>query len=193
MSKIYNEFIRTIEDYRYFINDVKSEQIERIKSNLKKLSDFIEANNDAIIEGIDINKDVNRFYEQYSNTLGGNPEVHMNLNSNLGVYEFCGDRLFIIKSVSYNDCITAICRYNGIGRKLSQSYYVSLAGRGFLHIESNMNIFSKNELTFTDQQLTLFTSTFFDTLEKNNFVSIENDLLIKLEQFKAIITKLTNK
>lgn len=193
MSKIHNGFIRAIEDYRYFINDVKSEQIVRIKDNLKKLSDFIEANNDAIIEGIDINKDVKRFYEQHSNTLGNNPEVHMNLNSDLGVYEFCGDRLFIIKSVSHNDSITVICRYNGIENKLSQSYYVSLAGRNFLHIENNMNTFSKNELTFTDQQLNLFTATFFDTLEKNNFVSIENDLLIKLEQFKSIITKLTNK
>lgn len=193
MSKIHNEFIRAVEEYRYFINDVKSEQIARINDNLKKLSDFIEANNDAIIEGMDINKDLKQFYDQYSNTLGDNPEVHMNLNSDLGVYEFCGDRLFIIKSMSHNDSITVICRYNGIENKLSQSYYVSLAGREFLHIENNMNTFSKNELTFTDQQLNLFTATFFDTLEKNNFVSIENYLLLKLEQFKSIITKLTNK
>jgi hypothetical protein len=186
MSKILNLFNDTIEDYNKFVNDRATIYIERINSSIKQIEEFIDSNKEAIIDGILITTMLRDFYEIYSDDINDKTE-RIDLNSEYDIYSFETDKFIIGTDIT---SIKVVCYYNTNTGSLSTSYYMNVMYDDPIRINTNFDILSTDVLGDYSRRFENFTTNFFDKLKRINFVSIEKDLSVKLENFKRLIEKL---
>lgn len=188
MTQIQSGFIRVIDNYTNFRKNRENVYISNINNNINKLEDFISSNKDAIIEGITTTKILDEFYSKYSDDLTDNKVERINLNSNYDdIYSFDDDK-FILG----NDCtsIMVVCDLDDNKKDLHNNYYINIRYDDPIPINLEFNEVCADMLGDYSRRFDNFTTKFFDKLERTNFVSIEQDLLIKLEHFEKLITQL---
>ena len=188
MEQIQSGFIRAIENYANFRNNREKTYIEHINSNIKKLEDFIDSNKDAIIEGIAATKILNEFYFKYDNDLTDNKVERINLNSNYDdIYSFDDDK-FILGSE--HTSIMIVCDLDDNEKAIRKHYYLNVRYDDPILINLEFNELCASLLSYYSQCFNNFTDNLFSKLKRINFVSIGQDLLIKLEHFEKLITRL---
>lgn len=189
MSKILNSFNDAIKDYNTFINNRAAIYIECINSSIKQIEDFIDSNKDAIIDGILVTQMLNDFYghlsEQYDDT--DNKTERISLNSDYDIYSFDIDKFIIGDNCT---SIKVVCDLDPIDNTLCKSYYMNIRYDDPIRVNTNFDTLSSDTLSEYNKCFENFTTNFFDKLKRTNFVSIENDLLIKLENFETLVEKL---
>ena len=188
MEQIQSGFIRAIENYTDFRRNRETAYISNINNNIKKLEDFIDSNKDAIIEGITTTKILDEFYSKYNDDLTENKVERINLNSNYDdIYSFADDK-FILG----NQCtsIMVVCDLDDNKNVIHKHYYINVRYDDPIPINLEFNEVCADMLGDYSRRFDNFTTKFFDKLERTNFVSIEHDLLIKLEHFEKLITQL---
>ena len=188
MTQIQSGFIRAIDNYTNFRKNRETVYISNINSNIKKLEDFIDSNKDAIIEGIAVTKVLNEFYNKYNDDLTDNKVQRINLNSNYDdIYSFDDDKFIL------GNCYTSImvvCDLDNNEKVIHKHYYLNVRYDDPIPINRDFNELCADMLGDCSRRFDNFTTKFFDKLERTNFVSIEHDLLIKLEHFEKLITQL---
>ena len=188
MSKIQNGFIRAIEEYTAFRHNRERTYIEHINSNIKKLEDFIDSNKDAIIEGISATKILEKFYLKYDDDLNDNKVERINLNSNYNdIYSFNDGKFILGTDIT---SIKVVCDLNDNEKDIRKHYYLNVRYDDPIPINFEFNKLCADMLGDYSRRFENFTTNFFDKLKRTNFVSIENDLLIKLEHFEKLVEKL---
>lgn len=188
MEQIQSGFIRAIENYTDFRRNRETAYINNINSNIKKLEDFIDSNKDAIIEGIATTKILNEFYNKYDDDLTDNKVERINLNSNYDdIYSFEDDK-FILGT--RHNSIMVVCDLEDNEKVIHKHYYLNVMYDDPIPINREFNELCADLLGDYSRRFENFTTNFFDKLERTNFVSIEQDLLIKLEHFEKLITQL---
>lgn len=186
MSKILNLFNDTIEDYNKFVNNRATIYIERINSSIKQIEEFIDSNKDGIIDGILVTTMLRDFYEIYSDDINDKTE-RIDLNSEYDIYSFETDKFIIGTNIT---SIKVVCHYNATTGSLSTSYYMNVMYDDPIRINTNFDILSTDVLGDYSRRFDNFTKSLFSKLNRTNFVSIEEDLSLKLEHFKILIEKL---
>lgn len=188
MTGIQSGFIRAIENYTNFRRNRETAYINNINNNIKKLEDFIDSNKGAIVEGIAATKILDGFYSKYNDDLTENKVERINLNSNYDdIYSFEDDK-FILG----NQCtsIMVVCDLDDSKNVIHKHYYLNVRYDDPIPINREFNELCADMLGDYSRRFDNFTTKFFDKLERTNFVSIEQDLLIKLEHFEKLITQL---
>lgn len=188
MGQIQSGFIRAVEEYIDFRSNREKTYIDHINSNIKKLEDFIDSNKDAIIEGIAATKILEKFYLKYDDDTDNKTE-RISLNSDYDIYSFDIDKFIIGDNCT---SIKVVCDLDPIDNTLCKSYYMNIRYDDPIRVNTNFDTLSSDTLSEYNKCFENFTVNLFSKLKRTNFVSIENDLLIKLEQFKDIITNLKN-
>lgn len=189
--KILNSFNDAIKDYHSFINNRSVVYIEHINSSIKQIEEFIDSNKDAIIDGIIVTSMLKDFYGHFSEQCDGrdNKTERISLNSNYDIYSFADNKFIIGSNIT---SIKVVCDYNATTGSLSKTYYMNVRYDDPVLINTDLNKLSADTLSEYNKCFENFTTNLFAKLKRTNFVSIEHDLSIKLEQFKDIIIKLKN-
>lgn len=189
MSKILNLFNNTIEDYNKFVNNRAAIYIERINSSIKQIEDFIDLNKDAIIDGILVTQMLNGFYETGGDGIGDDEETRLYLNSDYDIYSFERNKFIIGTNIT---SIKVVSDLDDNEKDIRKHYYLNIRYDDPIPINFEFNELCADMLGEYSRCFENFTTNLFDKLKRTNFVSIENDLLIKLEHFEKLITKLKN-
>ena len=190
MEQIQSGFIRAVEDYIDFRRNREKTYIEHINSNIKKLEDFIDSNKDAIIEGIVTTKILEKFYLKYDDDLTNNKVERINLNSDYDdIYSF-NDGKFILGN--RHTSIMIVCDLDDNEKFLHKNYYINIMYDDPIPVNFEFNELCADMLSDYSRRFDNFTDNLFSKLKRINFVSIKQDLLIKLENFKRLIIQLKN-
>lgn len=190
MGQIQSGFIRAVEEYIDFRSNREKTYIDHINSNIKKLEDFIDSNKDAIIEGIAATKILEKFYLKYDDDLHDNKVERINLNSDYDdIYSFNDGKFILGTDIT---SIKVVCDFDDNEKDIRKHYYLNVRYDDPIPINFEFNELCADMLGEYSRRFENFTTNLFDKLQRTNFVSIENDLLTKLEHFEKLITKLKN-
>ena len=190
MGQIQSGFIRAVEEYIDFRSNREKTYIDHINSNIKKLDDFIDSNKDAIIEGIAATKILEKFYLKYDDDLSDNKVERINLNSDYDdIYSFNDGKFILGTDIT---SIKVVCDLDDNEKDIRKHYYLNVRYGDPIPINFEFNELRADMLGDYSRCFKNFTVNLFDKLKRTNFVSIENDLSIKSENFKTLIEKLKN-
>lgn len=190
MEQIQSGFIRAIEDYIDFRRNREKTYIEHINSNIKKLEDFIDSNKDAIIEGIAATKILEKFYLKYDDDLTNNKVERINLNSDYDdIYSFNDGKFILGTNIT---SIKVVCDFDDNEKDIRKHYYLNVRYDDPIPVNFEFNELCADMLGDYSRRFDNFTDNLFSKLKRINFVSIKQDLLIKLEHFEKLIIQLKN-
>ena len=103
------------------------------------------------------------------------------------IYSFGGDKFILGTDIT---SIKVVCDLNDNEKDIRKHYYLNVRYDDPIPINFEFNKLCADMLGDYSRRFENFTTNFFDKLKRINFVSIEKDLSVKLENFKRLIEKL---